>query len=439
MALKNHSFPPLRILASMLIAGTLFATQGCMRRTPDLGLAPVTPPIAIQSPVSGDTIYPGPHIIQYSMDNIANALWFELYVNDTLSATIPADTANKKPTILWDVDTLLLNRRVSYFISAYDLDGNRANSPVMSNILVAISPTPPLPPDNLTITLFGESSVNLTWENRSFNETSVEVWKRISDGPYALIQSLPPNSVSTNDTGIVAGVSYHYRVRAVNSYGYADSKEVGIGNDLPVMNPPTNLTATPLGTKMVLLQWDDNSNGELAFVIERRITSGIIYTQVGLAGPNETSFLDTTGLVASGSYTYRVAARGQFEQSDWSNEASVITLYIDTYPPSNLSATIDSSGRKVILTWKSNTIYDAETHIERRPDPGGSFADIGKVGTSVTTYTDTTVTPPSAYSYRVRVLSVDKHYTPYSNVVSVVLPSPGASAATLSRHDRATR
>ena len=422
-------FPMTRIVCF----GILLATSGCLNRTPDLGLAPVTPPISIQSPVSWDTLYPGPREIVYSMNNVVNAVRFELYINDSLYASVHANADKKKPTIIWDVDTLLLDQRVKYSMAAYDTDGIKAESPVMNNILVTRSPTAPIAPDNLTLFRFGASSVNLTWDDRSTNENSYEVWKKISDGPYVQIQILPANSLSTNDSGIVDGVSYHYRIRAVNTYGYSDSKEAGIGADITVMNAPTNLSATGLGTKMILLQWEDNSSGELAFVIERRITSGVVYSQVGLAGPNETSFIDTTGLVPSSSYTYRVSARGQFEQSPWSNEESVLTLYIDTYAPSNLIAVVDTAAHKVNLAWKSNTMYDAQTRIERRPDPGGAFQEIGKVGTSIIAFSDTAVVIRSAYSYLVRVLSVDGHFTFYSNIASVALIPTNSSVAILPR------
>jgi uncharacterized protein len=422
-------FSERNLAANSIVLGCallLVLQSGCMKKSPDYGLAPVTPSITLRWPVSGDTVYPGQHAIQYEMDDVQNATSLALYVNDSLVATFPASTSKKKPDIVWDVDTTLLDRRVSYSIAAYDLDSNKATSAVMSNILVAVSPTAPYPPQNLKVFSLGRSSVNLTWDDESSNETSYEVWKKTSTGPYELLQTLPANSRSTNDTGIVTGIGYGYKVRAVNSYGYADSREALYGADIVVMNPPTNVIATALGTKMVLLQWEDNSSGELAFVIERRTTSGVVYTQVGLAGPNETSYLDTVKLLGSSSYTYRIAARGQFEQSTWSNDATVLTLYIDTYPPTNLTATVDKQTNTVKLSWKNNTIYDKETHIERRQDPGGRFEDIGKVGTGVTTYSDTTARVNSAYTYQVRVLSVDGHYTTYSNTASVDLTSLGS-------------
>jgi len=410
---------------SLILSIVVFLTlqAGCMHKSADYSLAPLAPSITLHWPVSNDTVFPGRQSIQYDMDNVQNATSFALYVNDSLITTIPANANRKKPDIVWNIDTTLLDKRVRYFVSAYDLDSNKTSSVVMSNILIALSPAPPNAPQNLKIFALGQSSVNLMWEDESTNETSFEVWKRISQGAYTLIQTLPANSISTNDTGVAGGVAYHYKIRAVNLYGYADSREAVYGSDIAIMNTPTNLTATALGTRMVLLRWDDNSTGELVFVIERRTTSGVVYTQVGLAGANATSYIDTTRLIPSSSYTYHVAARGQYEQSPWSNEATAVTLYIDTFPPTNLAASVEQSTNRVNLTWTSNTIYDVSTRIERRTEPGGPFGEIGKVGTGATAYTDTTAQAPGTYTYQVRVLSVDGHYTPYSNSVTVNLGS----------------
>ena len=84
----------------------------------------------------------------------------------------------------------------------------------------------------------------------------------------------------------------------------------------------TQLRGAPLGTRMVQLEWTDNSNAELGFVIERRVTSGSGYSRVGMVGPDQTSFIDTAGLAPSSSYTYRVAARGQFIQTNQRNRLS---------------------------------------------------------------------------------------------------------------------
>ena len=75
----------------------LLVLTGCMGRTPDYGLAPVTPALSLQWPLSGDTVFPGPTQIRYDMDNARNAVRFELYVNDSLVVTVPGTHDGKKP------------------------------------------------------------------------------------------------------------------------------------------------------------------------------------------------------------------------------------------------------------------------------------------------------------------------------------------------------
>ncbi len=95
---------------------------------------------------------------------------------------------------------------------------------------------------------------------------------------------------------------------------------------------PSNLTLTKNGVQSQL-QWQDNSTGETAFVIERVTTTfSVRYTSewviVGTTGPNATSFNDT--VPSDGRYLYRVRAvadvngDGQFDLfSGYSDEVYV--------------------------------------------------------------------------------------------------------------------
>jgi hypothetical protein len=246
-----------------------------------------------------------------------------------------------------------------------------------------------------------------------------------------MIQTLRPNSISTNDTGLVAGTLYRYRVRAVNPFGYGESNEVTFGSGFPVLNPPTNVTLIPRGTRRVEVLWTDNATGELGYVIQRRVSSGTVYSQIGLVGPNTQYFLDTTGLSGGSSFTYRVAARGQFGQSEWSAEQTITTLYQDVFPPSGLIAVYDTPTGSVKLTWKDNSVFDVQTRIERRTNPTGLYAEIGRVGVDVITYKDTTVARGATYTYRVRVFAVGDYLTEYSNEITISVPSNTGSSALL--------
>ena len=404
---------------------------GCMDSSVNEGLDVLMPSITLAWPKTGDTLVCGQREIQYDLREPQGVKMYELYVNDSLHNAFPTGADGKKPRIYWSVDTSLAGTKVQYHLKAYDIDGNTVTSPSMTDILV-VSPTgSPAAPRNLTLWRFAVSSINLSWQDASDNESGFEVWKKSGTDSYVRIQSLPANSISWNDTGFAADIVTRYRIRAVNPYGFSESNEATTGSDAVVLNAPTNLSTAPLGTRRVELQWTDNSTGELGFVIQRRVTSGSVFSQVGMVGPNETVFTDTTGLVGGSSYTYRVAARGQFGLSGWSNEESALTLYQDISPPTSLASVYLALSKSVRLTWRDNTVLENETRVERRTNPAGGFAEIGKSGTDTTLYVDSTVQHGFTYAYRVRAHTVDGHFSAYSNEVTVTIPPPvGTPSAT---------
>jgi hypothetical protein len=72
------------------------------------------------------------------------------------------------------------------------------------------------------------------------------------------------------------------------------------------------------------------------------------------------------------------------------------------------------------LDWVDNSTNETDFSIERATGTG-AFAEIGKVASNVTTYTDTTVVEGTAYSYRVAAINATGKST-YSNVVSKTIP-----------------
>ncbi|MGB9788236.1 MAG: fibronectin type III domain-containing protein [Dictyoglomus turgidum] len=87
---------------------------------------------------------------------------------------------------------------------------------------------------------------------------------------------------------------------------------------------PTNLVAEALSATEVRLTWQDNSNNEDGFKIERK-KEGEDWTQIATVEANVTTFTDT-GLNSNTKYYYRVKAYNSAGDSDYSNEAEVTTL-----------------------------------------------------------------------------------------------------------------
>ena len=113
----------------------------------------------------------------------------------------------------------------------------------------------------------------------------------------------------------------------------------------PQSNAPTNLMGTPISSSRIDLTWQDNSDDETGFKIERKTGAGS-YSQIATAGAGVTSY-SNTGLAASTIYYYRVRVYNAGGDSDYSNEASAATLPPPPPPPPAPTLTSPASGSTV--------------------------------------------------------------------------------------------
>jgi Galactose oxidase-like, Early set domain/Fibronectin type III domain/Kelch motif len=82
------------------------------------------------------------------------------------------------------------------------------------------TPTPTLAaPTNLTATAVSSSQINLSWTDRSNNETGFEVYRSRRGRSFKRIATVGANVTTYADTGLTASTTYRYRVRAYNSGG----------------------------------------------------------------------------------------------------------------------------------------------------------------------------------------------------------------------------
>lgn len=88
---------------------------------------------------------------------------------------------------------------------------------------------------------------------------------------------------------------------------------------------PTGLNATATSSNSISLGWMDNSIDETSFVVQRSTTSGSGFATIATLGANTNKYTDTTGLLASTTYYYRVYATNGAGDSGFSNEASATT------------------------------------------------------------------------------------------------------------------
>ena len=188
---------------------------------------------------------------------------------------------------------------------------------------------------------------------------------------------------------------------------------------------PGNLTATASGATAITLRWTDNASSEQGFRIERS-TDGVTFAQVATIGANATTWT-SSGLAPLTTYWYRVRAYNA-SPSLYSNVASGTTL-APPAAPSNLVAT-PLSATSIKLTWTDNASSELGFRVERSADAGVNWTQAGSVGTNTVTWTNTGLSPQTAYVFRVRAYDGGAT-SPYSNVAAATTFPPPAAPSNL--------
>lgn len=163
----------------------------------------------------------------------------------------------------------------------------------------------PNPVTGLAAAVVSAARVNLTWSTVS-NATSYNVLR----GGVLLGTT---SAVSFADLTTSPNTAYTYTVQGVNGNG------AGLASaSVSVTTPPgqvTGLTAVPVGPSQINVNWSAQA-GALTYTVFRN--------GVGVGTPSGITFADT-GLAASTTYTYTVAANGTGGQGALSAPASATT------------------------------------------------------------------------------------------------------------------
>jgi FtsP/CotA-like multicopper oxidase with cupredoxin domain/fibronectin type 3 domain-containing protein len=206
-----------------------------------------------------------------------------------------------------------------------------------SSEVVIVGEPAPAAPTNLTATLDDTvPQVTLAWTDNATNETSYDVYRSDNGGAFAVIDTLPADSVIYADTTVASGNHYEYQVAAVNAGGSSYSNIVAVDWTGAAPAAPTNLAATVLSATQVQLDWTDNAINETGYIVERSDDGGATFAVVATLGADTVTYIDGT-VGAGNSYIYQVAATNNAGQSGYSNQATVDVLL--PAAPLNLSAT----------------------------------------------------------------------------------------------------
>lgn len=196
---------------------------------------------------------------------------------------------------------------------------------------------PPAVPTGINKSV-GDANVALHW-NASGDATGYII-KRSGQiaGSYTTIANLPATSSSFTDSGLNYGMTYYYKITAVNSMGTTDSAVVDATPSYPPATP-TGLLAVP-GNGKISLSWNA-VNGADSYTVYRSTSANGSYSTIAQSVYASTYLDQGPAILNNTNYFYTVKAVSQEGISGQSSNVAAATpkdKYLETKTPVTASS-----------------------------------------------------------------------------------------------------
>ena len=222
-------------------------------------------------------------------------------------AHVPADTTN-----FLDYTTALYDT-CNYKVFAVT---GISHSDSTENAFIPFLPAP----TNLELQALGASEVKLTWQDNCHNEDGYRIFFKRGETTEWDSLNIAENTKEWTDVTVIPGIENYYKVCAY----YENDTSGFIDASLNTLPAPTNLYYEILSPNSILLKWNDNSNWENGFIIERKINNDN-WSEFSSVSSNTTEYTDNT-INEDDTFNYRVYAYVGENCSDYSNEISYGTV-----------------------------------------------------------------------------------------------------------------
>ncbi len=256
--------------------------------------------------------------------------------------------------------------------------------------------TVPVAPTGVAATAASGATASISWSNVA-NETGYALERALGTGAYAVVATLGADVLTYGDTGLTAGSTYNYRVRAINAAGnsaYSAAASVSLGS----LAAPGGLATSNVTATSITVSWGAVT-GAANYTLEWSTSSTGPWTALAA---QTTRTYNHTGRANSTTYHYRVRANATGGgSSPYAGPVSATTLSAVPTVPNTVRAT--RSGSNVTVTWADRSTNETGFDIGRQTRVGTTWqaiAVVGTVGPNVTTFTQATTA--GTYRYVVR-------------------------------------
>lgn len=253
---------------------------------------------------------------QYYFQLANNASFEEPIISDSLTGTS------------YVVDDLIKGKRYYWRVQVQNSDGSLGPWTQPYNFITSIEL--PEKPVLISTSIIRPSRPNyfaLTWEPTPWAESyQIEV---ASDEAFDdILTTLSSNEPSASVSIIAAkeGSSIYWKVQASNIAGpgpWSDTKGFFI------IAPPDDLELESTGTNEITLKWDDNSDIEDGFIIERKSVDDTSFSVIDSVEADLETYVDVTAEGDSENYFYRMRSYVGTETSQYSEEATLMIVGIE--------------------------------------------------------------------------------------------------------------
>lgn len=225
------------------------------------------------------------------------------------------DTINANDSVYVDL-TANPNQLYSYRVKGYNYLKTSEYSPVGQNLL---------PPAGLTAKSVTLGEILLEWNNPNAEENGFVLERSVNNDTEFAVYDTLANVESYLDTNVVDASTYFYRLRAIK--GSVRSGLSNVADSRALITPivsPSKLSGEPADNPVIVnLTWEDNSDNEAGFVIERRQIQGDPdFIVIDTVNANVAEYTDTS-VSNYASYVYKMYAYNADTTSEYSDVAIV--------------------------------------------------------------------------------------------------------------------
>ncbi len=182
-----------------------------------------------------------------------------------------------------------------------------------------------LPPAALSAKAAALGQIMLTWSNQNTDETDLVLERSENNDTAFTVYDTLANVETYVDTNVVDASTYYYRLRAIKGSVRSGLSNVADSRALitPIMSP-SKLAGEPADNPVIVnLTWEDNSDNEAGFVIERRQIQGDPdFMVLDTVNANVAEYTDTS-VSNYASYVYKMYAYNADTTSEYSDVAIV--------------------------------------------------------------------------------------------------------------------